>query len=442
MATYTDRESFIPYSRADLIKLCLEDRPLNKNEAGKFRDFCEILAAYYHFKFHRTLEVIKENFEPFNPDSHIKPHAVPTDSQRHAMAEQLKQAVEFALQSANYTPLSQNDLELALEQESLITLKTEVDFEDFDQLLIYYRGDVFSKITITKFFLWKKELDLDIFERVILLFKFKDKAYFEAKGDKIENLDFEPGKIYVYMYKNIPCYDLELLFPNIKTSMNWKDRLLFGVPALGGGAAVVLKVLPNLLLLFGALVFFTFGPDIAHRFSIDETSVVDIVTLWAAVSSLLIGLGGFAFKQYTSYKNKKIEFQKNITETLFFKNMATNATVFHSLIDFAEEEKCKEIILVFYHLLTHPKSFTTESLDDHIETWLSDKLGVKVDFDIDKTLQELEQLEGKPKKDSSADVKVPLLKRDKSGVCHILPLDEALVVLDDMWDNFFLHANS
>jgi len=45
--------------------------------------------------------------------------------------------------------------------------------------------------------------------------------------------------------------------------------------------------------------------------------------------SLVVTLGGFGFKQYASYKNKKIKYQKNVTETLFSKNLASNTGAFH-----------------------------------------------------------------------------------------------------------------
>ncbi|MCP4361248.1 MAG: DUF3754 domain-containing protein, partial [Chloroflexi bacterium] len=68
MAAYQDREAFIPYRRAALIELCLEDGQLSEADWPKFREYCEILSAYYHFELHRSLETLKENFAPFNPD--------------------------------------------------------------------------------------------------------------------------------------------------------------------------------------------------------------------------------------------------------------------------------------------------------------------------------------------------------------------------------------
>ncbi|MCL2929289.1 MAG: hypothetical protein O4861_04270 [Trichodesmium sp. St16_bin4-tuft] len=60
MAVYQDREAFIPYSRRDLIELCIRDGKLPDASLQKFRDFCSILVAYYHFKLHKKLEIFKE----------------------------------------------------------------------------------------------------------------------------------------------------------------------------------------------------------------------------------------------------------------------------------------------------------------------------------------------------------------------------------------------
>jgi hypothetical protein len=67
MAIHEDREAFIPYRRTDLIELCLEDGQLAAVDVQKFRNFCSILSAYYHFQFHSYLEKLKNNFAPFDP---------------------------------------------------------------------------------------------------------------------------------------------------------------------------------------------------------------------------------------------------------------------------------------------------------------------------------------------------------------------------------------
>ena len=159
--------------------------------------------------------------------------------------------------------------------------------------------------------------------------------------------------------------------------------------------------------------------------------------------SLLVTLGGFAFKQYNSYKNKQIKFQKKVTETLFFRNLAINVGVFESLIDAAEEEECKEIILVYYHLLTNQEAMTPAQLDHAIEEWMAQKFNTTIDFDINGPLGNLQTIRGKIVQEGEKEeeiTEVPLLSYDEQGCCQVLSLDQAKTVIDYVWDNAFLFA--
>ncbi len=200
MAVYTDRESFIPYRRTDVIELCIADGKLTSPESQKFRDFCEILTAYYHHMFHHALEKLKDNFAPFNPDSDTKSRIVPTRPQRQEMQANLVKEFISVLQQANYLPLSQEALQAAFEQESLVPLKTSVDFDDYEHTIFYYRGEKPTTVTTKKFYFKKVDITFNMFERVAILLKFKDESYFKKKGKKIADLAFTPGKTYLYLY--------------------------------------------------------------------------------------------------------------------------------------------------------------------------------------------------------------------------------------------------
>lgn len=442
MAVYADREAFIPYRRPDIVELCLEDGKLAASDVPKFRNFCSILCAYYHFKFHQTLERLKTNFVPFDPDADTKQIIEPTSAQKANMATKVVADFQTILERANYIPISGASLQRALQEKSLIELKTNIDFNDFQQMTCYCRGDIY-KIHVVKKFFKKVEQTINVFERVVLLIYFQEHKYFEKKKVNSKELNFTPGRIYIYLYKNIPKFDLEFLFPNIKISMTWKDRLLLGIPALGAAIPIMLKVLPQLLLISGILFFFTGVPPHLEELKASEQEVRNLMPLLVTVLSLLVTLGGFAFKQYTSYKNKQIKFQKNVTETLFFRNLASNAGVFGTLIDAAEEEECKEIILVYYHLLTSNDSLTPEKLDDKIEVWMEDKFGTKIDFDIHAPLSNLEAVRAPIVKDGEQEAstpEIPLLTYDTQGNCCVLPLDDALKVLDYIWDQAFLYT--
>ena len=128
---------------------------------------------------------------------------------------------------------------------------------------------------------------------------------------------------------------------------------------------------------------------------------------------------------------------------LFFRNLANNASVFGSLIDDAEEEECKEIILVYYHLIASQTPLNPEQLDDRIEAWMEEKFGTKIDFDINGPLRNLQAIRGKIVKDGEAEAsmpEIPLLTYDNQGFCQVPSLDDAKTIVDYVWDNAFLYA--
>jgi len=445
MTVFPFREAFIPYSRHEIIELCLADGKIAIADRQEFREFCQILAAYYHFKLHSCLEDLKFNFVPFNPDSIENPAREFPDGnlELQQREDSLIDTFESILKRANYYPISKKAIAKALLEDSLFDLKTEVDFDDFDRMICYCRGESIDIVKQKKWWLKTVERKVDVYRRVVLLIKFKSERHFKGKPVPTEELNFKPGKIYLYLYKNLSKLDIEFIFPNIEMSMTWKDRLLFGVPAIGAAVPLFLKVLPQIILITGVIVYLALGHQPIDELQVKEEDVRNIAPLLVAVLSLLVTLGGFAFKQYTSYKNKQIKFQKNVTETLFYRNIANNSGVFQYLIDAAEEEECKEIILAYYHLLTSSNPLTPSQLDYKIESWMAEKFNTIIDFDIEKPLKSLSEIQIVSQdlnKNNYSQKQVSLLQRDRQNRCHILPLSEAKRVLDLIWDRLFEYS--
>ena len=445
MTVFQLREAFIPYSRQEIIELCLADGKIAIAEQQEFRDFCQILAAYYHFKLHSCLEDLKLNFVPFNPDlTREQAKSLSNDDlELQQQEEKLLTTFESILKQANYYPISKQELAKALLEDSLFDLKTEVDFHDFDRMICYCRGESTDIVKQKKWWFKTVERQVDVYRRVVLLIKFKEEQHFKNKPVPMEELNFKPGKIYLYLYKNLSKLDIEFIFPNIEMSMTWKDRLLFGVPAIGAAIPLFLKVLPQIILITGVIVYLALGHQPIDELQVQEEDVRNITPLLVAVLSLLVTLGGFAFKQYTSYKNKQIRFQKNVTETLFYRNIANNSGVFKYLIDAAEEEECKEIILVYYHLLTNPYPLTPTQLDRKIESWMAEKFQTIIDFDIDKPIRNLSEIKTViQEKDRSSyyHQHLALLQQDKQNRCQVIPLSQAKQVLDSIWDRLFEYS--
>lgn len=444
-AASVERESFIPYTREELVELCLADGKLCEEGSAQFRAFAELLAAYYNFQFHGQLETLKSNFAPFDPDQANQPTGSRKSLRPATVAGELKADRFFAalretLECANYRALDDMAIHDAIANAALIDLKADVDFNDFEQVVFYYRGATPTELTVPWLYVLKRTLQTEVFAQVVLGIKFKEADYFQAQKVKVDKLNFTPGRIYLYMYKNIPRHDLELLFPNVKLNMNLLDRLLFFLPAVGAGISVIYKLSSSVLLILGLLVLLTLGPSYLSWLNVSEAEIQDFTPILFAFFTLSVALGGFAYKQYSGYQTRRMKFMKDVLDTLFFKNVASSSSVFHSVIDAAEEEETKEVLLVYYHLLTSPEPLTPGLLDRKIERWLEQKGAANVNFDVDRTVDHMRDISvwcgrGERRADDSA-----LLTVDEIGYCRPLSLAEAKRLLDRLWDNLFQYA--
>ncbi|MCA8997301.1 MAG: DUF3754 domain-containing protein [Planctomycetaceae bacterium] len=434
----TSAEHFIPFRRQDVIEMCLHDGGLPADQHQPFRELCEILTAYLHFDFRQFGDAVREHYTWFDPDRDTRILNWPESLAKHE--EEVTQLMRTLAERANFFEVTNEQIEAAFEKVTLIDLSTHVDLEDFDRVVCFARGDVVKPTTVTKWFRLR-EVDVDVFERVILMLKFKGDEYFESspkKRQQRKNSKFQPGAIYAYYYKDVPKYDIELLFPNVRISMNLRQTILFAVPAVAAAIGVLFKALPQLLIITAVILFLIGGPAWAERLGVDQEKVTGFMPVLTATIALVAALGGLAFKQWSSYRNKYLQFLKDVGEQLFFRNLATNRSVFARLIESAEEEETKEMILVLYHLLKHStETFTREQLDAEIEAWMKREFGTVIDFDIDGPIRYLTKLDAT----DSAGVSQSVLTIDESGFLRASPMETVKWILDDRWDHFFEYAN-
>ncbi|MFK8027317.1 MAG: TMEM143 family protein [Gammaproteobacteria bacterium] len=406
------RERFIPYRRADIVDMCQADGSLSPEEIKEFNNFCDVLTSLFHFKFHKKLELMKNCYAIFDPDRdtrQININSEDINTQKRNLEEQLTQVLE----QANYESVSESDLEEALHAESLFKVKLQVDFNDFEEVLFFRRGLSDKKEAVKQWFgLRKRTIEMQVYDRVLVYVRFKDKAYFDSL-ERTE-LYFEPGSTIVKLFRNVPKNDLEMLFPNTEVRMKPIDKILIGVPtAVGGIFMLVTKLGATLLLVFSVLAFWL-G---LH----DQPATLDQPTLIALIVGLG-GLGGFLWRQFSKYKNRKIQFMKQLAENLYFKNLDNNAGVFHHLIDTAEEEECKETILAYYHLYISGQALSLEDLDKNIEQWFSQKYQCELDFEMQDALDKLIRLQ---------------LVEEIQEKYQAKSLSSSNKQLDCLWDGFF-----
>lgn len=387
MAKPPDRDRFIGFRRREIVDLlCREDA-----DPARFRLFARSVEAHFHAAFQPRLERLKEHYFPFSPDRDLRTLETWTDEDLERHEAGLLSNLTTVLDDANYEEVTKAELEHALKEESLFKVNLAIDFHAFDRYTLYRRGDVVHHVEVPRFPRRKKTLAVPTFERVAMLVRFQSKAYFE-KQKKGKELLFEPGSVVIKLFKNVPKADLEMLLPMTEVRMGWRDGAVLVGPGLVGAVLVVLKT-GTPLLLAGTILWSLVKAQFAKGENPFDLSLTyeHVAVLATAIFALGI-IGAFVVKQWINFKNRKLRFLKLLSDSLYFKNLDNNEGVFLRLVDQAEEEESKEVILA-YAFLRRSGPLTEAALDQAIEAWLEEHAQVHVDFEVDDALAKLVRLE-------------------------------------------------
>lgn len=413
MSITIQKARFIPCSRQDIVRLLLNEKQLDASDRDKLNVICNLLMHVYHFEFHQTLETLKDCYAPVNPDTDTQITFPVSKAELEEKEKHLFIVLNDLLDKANFEKITETDIAQAMVEESLFNIKLTVDFDDFEQILFFRRGESLRQETLVSLLgLRKRTIEFINYDRVVMIVKFKPQSYFDQKARG--QLYFKPNSTIIKYFCNIPRCDLEMLFPNTEVRMKPIDKLMIGVPAAVGGVIMLATKLGTTLLLSGALITFWMGMH-DEPVELNQTNLLALAIGFAT-------LGGFLWKQFSNFKNRKIRFMKTLTDNLYFKNLDNNMGVFHRLIDTAEEEECKEAILAYYFLLISNKPLNASELDQIIEGWFQTSLSVTVNFEIEDALQKL--------------LKLGLITF-VSNRFQAAPLEKAMQVLDQTWDNYF-----
>lgn len=398
---------FIPFRKADIIEMCLAEGSLPADQHELFRQFCHQIQHIFHYKYYADLENIKNNYALLDPDSDTR--QVLLKSQELQQNNQFVNQLKELLERANYEKLSESDLNQALHQDSLFKLKLKVNFEDFEEVLFYFRGESIEQETVVKYFGLKKQLIQFVnYERVLIYIKFSK----DFQSHKAALRQYRPGSIMLKLFQNVPKADLEMLFPNTKLQMRLVDKVLIGIPAAVSGGVVLATKLGATLILIGSLIGFWIGLH-ADPVELDKTA---LLTLFIGIGALL----SYLWKQFSNFKNRKLRFMQTLTKNLYFKNLDNNAGVFHRLLDEAEEEECKETIIAFYFLLVQNTAIDQHTLDKSIEAWFRNQWDYDLNFEIDDAVKKLVELE--------------LAKVDNDNF-RVQSLTDSIAQLNEYWNN-------
>ncbi len=116
-------------------------------------------------------------------------------------------------------------------------MSLEVDFDFFERLEIFSRGEVLQPQHYRN---WKRlyrmeEAQVPTFQRLVLIFRLRTGPHKTRK--------FDTQDVFIKLFKDIPKPDLEMLLPGTRVKMSLKDRLKIVMPTVSGVAVSVYKAM-------------------------------------------------------------------------------------------------------------------------------------------------------------------------------------------------------
>lgn len=347
------REHYIPFNKEFLLEQQITAFAKNSKKVDDFKKLFDIIEHYYHYESFNLNRNLKQNYSLFDPDLSEKEREGFIGKSDFSV---FKNTLLTVLERGNYHRIDKETLEVAFKESDLIGLDLSIDFNAFKDYELYVRGHHKAKEKITKYIFWKKEVEIEYYDRVMIFLNYNEADYLSEKKVKLGKMPIDPGSIALKIFKRVPKNDLETIFPNAIPKMSLKDKLLLWVPGIFGGLSLLsAKVIPALINMYGAY---------------ETREAIDLLNSKTSLNQGLIALGilsAYCFRQYNNFVNKKIRYSKMLSDSLYFKNLGNNSGAFYSLLNSSEEEALKETILAYSFLNRSQYPLTAEELDLQIE---------------------------------------------------------------------------
>ena len=387
----TSREHFVPLTKAGLVAALVSG--LEPPHQQKFRDFCQMLEATLHYEFHAQLEHLCQAYQGCNPDSDKIAAAMPSQSD-----DDFFPRFEELLKKANFHALSRAAIDQAINAARTWDVVLHVDFDRFEHLVVYARGEATDSATRRSWRTWFRpvEYEVPIYRRLVIAFQLRHDAR------------LEPGEvrdaIYIKLFKNIPHSELDKLLPGGEVRMTWWDRTRVFAPTVTGLAITAYKISKGALLLAFAGVYGML-----------------------AFLGLVGGTIGYGARSFFGYLRAKDKYRLKLTRNLYYQNLDNNAGVLFRLLYDAEEQEFSEAALAYFLLWrsNDEAAFSLEELDQKAEALLAEHGCGQVDFEVSDAVAKLRRW--------------GLIEQVEEQRYRAVPINEALALLDTAWDSYFHH---
>lgn len=397
MANHRHLEHSILVRKGDLVKLILDDCGFDNPEKKSLVLLLETLSSLLFMEFAEPLEAMKSEYYFFDPDSNYLPLLTKSNPSELSVPESfpsldtLEAKFVKLLEHANFKRVTwENVHKWGQESSRYWGLNVEIRQEEFDRLLMYYRGETFLLRRSAKWWIpWKQEkVPTPGFSRFAIFVKMKKKH----PGDTSTVTDH----VFLKLFKDLPKNEIPMVLPGAKARLNRLDQSMIGYPLVTGLGLVLYNIIIGLL----------------------KVGIVALVgiTIWP----LALAFGGYGYRSYYNYVTKRQNYDLRMTKNLYFQLLDSNAGVVSRLIDEAEEQQSREAMLGYYCLLKYApeKGWSSQQLDDFVELFFVQHFVKKIDYDVVDGIKKLKSLG---------------LVEESGSMLKAVPVKDALQKLQAKW---------
>lgn len=390
------REHYIPLRPAELVRKLANEPAVTIFEREQFRQLCQLVEATIHHEYRSRLEELKTAYAPFDPDSDAEAPYPLTDDERQARCRRLFDRFDALLMRANYRRLSREALLEAVRAPGEGP-QLALDLDLFEHLEVYVRGQC-EEIRSSRSWrtAWHETTRrVRCHRRLAVIFRLRQRS---PLTDPLDT-----RAVVLKLFKNIPHEDVETLLPGANVRIGWFEQAQIVVPTLSGLGLTLFKLLKG-------------------------AAAVAFASLWglAMFLGLVSGAIGYGVRSFYSYLRTREKHQLSLTRNLYFQNLDNNAGVIYHLLAEAEEQEFREVALAWWLLWRGGMAAATaRQLDQAAETWLRERCGITVDFEIGDALAKLRRL--------------GLAHVSATGRWRAVASEAALETLDRAWDEQFAY---
>jgi hypothetical protein len=411
-----ERDGYVAVRTAALAQAVAREGGLPPAEAAALPDLLKVLGALLQYESHERLEALKALYDPLDPDApevrrNLEPQAL----------EAFETAFSEALTRANFVEIDHDTVRTREATKLLTGLSIKPSHAGIRRIRFFARGVRPVRLALSSWFgLRRRAVEAEMIHDVVVFVAFKAESEMGREDRRAVarmRRGVRPGAALVKHFRNVATAELVTLHPGARPSMRPRDQVFIAAPAIVAGAPVLLNLWPALAVIFAVLAAY-FG----------ARGVIDDSQMRRAIAALsgLAAVGAFVMRQRLKYETQTLRYQKRLADTVYFRNLANNIGVIDLIVGAGEEQDVKEAYLAYWALRRAGGALMKAEIDAAAETFLRERFGLEVDFDVDDALAKLERLQ--------------LVSRDGDRLSAVGPA-EALAKLDQRWDDLFtFHA--